>query len=164
MFENKFGLEAGINISTKNVDLRFKDSGKKGHAFIDSFSFPFLLQTKLLYPQNPFRKLNFFLGTTIEYQRFIEGSEHLRVLDKLSGFVPNLSIGSSISYRKGSLGKLELGVFFNYALKSYYSYLLQDTQTNTSITTTPVAHYLKFELRYFFINFESKSKAGGVDI
>ncbi|CAN5408882.1 hypothetical protein BH23BAC1_BH23BAC1_35200 [soil metagenome] len=40
LFENKFGLETGFNISTKNVGISTKNSSSKHFANMDSFSFP----------------------------------------------------------------------------------------------------------------------------
>jgi len=158
LFKDKFGLETGFNVSTRQLGIRTKTLPNIHKAKWDSFSFPFLLNAGLPYPGNPYRKITVIVGTTIEYQNYIRSSTNLFLNRKINNFVPTITGGTRISFKQGELGKIDVGFTFNYAINAYYSYHLRNDATQTDIVFGPKTHFLKFDLIYFFLNTKTKSK------
>lgn len=158
LFQDKFGLETGFNVSTRQFGIRTPGMPSKQNAYWDSFSFPFLLNAGLSYPGNPYRKITIIAGTTIEYQNYIRSSINLMLEKKINNFVPTITCGSRISFRQGELGKIDFGFTFNYAINAYYSYQLRNDGNQANISLSPHTHFLKFDLIYFFLNTKTRSR------
>ena len=149
LFKDKFGLETGVGVATKSAALKIPGQNYPKEIYLDAFHFPFLLCYKLPFKTTPYKKWLFLAGTTIEYQKNI--SKNTIALDEEKAhFVPNLSLGSRIDFKQGSLGKIQLGLSFQYAFKSYYTYNLELEESFIKIK--PRVHYLKLDIIYFFFN------------
>ncbi|CAN5408829.1 hypothetical protein BH23BAC1_BH23BAC1_35190 [soil metagenome] len=120
------------------------------------FPSPFLFLTKLPSPQNPFRKLNLLIGTTIEYQTYIKSTDNLSLVEKSGSYIPNLSLGSRVSFREGTLGKIDMGLSFNYTLGQHSKYNLLEYDNSINYDLGLKAHFIKIEMLYFFVNSKSK--------
>lgn len=149
LFKDKFGLEVGLGVATKTASINLPNENLTKEIYLDAFHFPFLLCYKLPFNTTPYKKWLFLGGIVIEYQNNI-AKNNLIVDEERSHFVPNISLGSRIDFREGVLGKIQLGISFQYSFKNYFTYNYETEQLPIKIK--PRVHFLKLDLVYYFIN------------
>jgi hypothetical protein len=151
LFQDRFGIESGFTIATKGLNMRY--DRKNYYVQMDAFTFPFLFILKSSLRSTPYIHVNYLTGITLENQYYIKSlDENVKSLAKKTFMIPNLSLGSRLSFRQGILGRIELGMVFNYALMNQYDFALTLDETNIIQEIKPSVHALRFQLIYFFLN------------
>lgn len=158
LIKDKFGIETGIHISNKDFYIKSKKqttgSSLAGNSItvnLDAFYFPFLFVLKTLPFTDPFKYLNFLLGISVEYQNFIRGGP-VKADRNGSSRTYNITGGARLSFKKGVLGRVELGTSLNYSLGRPYIFSNLDNSQNFEATFQPLVHFINLDLVYFFSN------------
>jgi len=150
LFKNEFGLESGFFISTKNAGIKDRTLQDFYLVQVDGYHFPFLFVLKKPHPKDPYKEYNYLVGTTIEYQYFLEKNK-LEMVGRHAAFVPNITLGARISFKKGEFGKIECGITTNYALNGFFKIGIPEEQGKI-VNLNPQIHYIKIDLIYYFYN------------